>query len=128
MQGVGLADGRVVRADEAYIRESILNPGAKIVAGFPNIMPSFEGQVTELEVLELIAYIKSLGSPAAAGPGEGGGAGQGMGTAAGIGAPSAREQQGLENMPPPSPNPHSIQSDRSREVQPRVGGEVEETK
>ncbi len=128
MKGVGLADGRVVRADEAYIRESILDPGAKIVAGFPNIMPSFRGQVTEVGILELIAYIKSLGEPAMAGPGEGTGAGQGMGTASGIGAPSAREQQGLENMPPPSPNPHSVQSDRSHEIQPRVGGEVEETK
>jgi cytochrome c oxidase subunit II len=128
MKGVGLTDGRVVRADEAYLRESILDPGAKIVAGFPNIMPSFRGQVTEVGILELIAYIKSLGSAAMAGPGEGAGAGQGMGTATGIGAPSEREQQSLQNMAPPSPNPHSVQSDRSSEVQPRVGGEVEDTK
>jgi cytochrome c oxidase subunit II len=74
MKGVGLADGRVVRADDAYIRESILDPGAKIVAGFPNIMPSFQGQVTEPEILELIAYIRSLGAPASAGPGAGIGA------------------------------------------------------
>jgi len=47
-------------ADEAYIRESILNPSAKIVAGYPNIMPTYQGQVTEEQLLQLIAYVKSL--------------------------------------------------------------------
>ena len=42
-----LDDGRTVMADENYIRESILNPGAKIVAGFKPIMPTFQGQVSE---------------------------------------------------------------------------------
>jgi cytochrome c oxidase subunit 2 len=56
-----LDDGRTVLADESYIRESILNPNAKIVAGFkPNVMPSFQGQISEEGVLQLIAYIKSL--------------------------------------------------------------------
>ena len=42
---VALSDGRVVTADENYIRESILYPSAKIVAGFENIMPTFKGQI-----------------------------------------------------------------------------------
>src|SRR5207248_4019295 len=54
---VHLNDGRTVVMDESYIRESILNPQAKIVAGFEPIMPSFQGQVDEEGVLALIAYI-----------------------------------------------------------------------
>jgi len=70
-----LEGGQTVKPDEAYIRESILNPGAKIVAGFQPIMPTFQGQVTEDQLVQLIAFIKSLspgatatpsGSPAAA--------------------------------------------------------------
>jgi cytochrome c oxidase subunit 2 len=57
---VPLADGHTVVADEAYIRESIFDPGAKIVAGYQNIMPTFRGQVSEEEIIELIAWIKSL--------------------------------------------------------------------
>jgi cytochrome c oxidase subunit 2 len=55
-----LADGRVVKVDEDYIRESILNPTAKVVAGFQPIMPTFAGQVSEETLIELVAYIKSL--------------------------------------------------------------------
>ena len=55
-----LQDGASVTADEAYIRESILNPRAKIVAGFQPIMPTFQGQVSEEGVLELVEYVKSL--------------------------------------------------------------------
>lgn len=58
---VQLSDGRTVLADDAYLRESILEPNAKIVAGFePNIMPNFKGQLSEEQVIQLIAYIKSL--------------------------------------------------------------------
>jgi len=57
---VQLADGSTIVADEEYLRESILNPGAKIVAGFEPIMPIFQGQVDEEGVLALIAYIRSL--------------------------------------------------------------------
>jgi cytochrome c oxidase subunit 2 len=60
-----LEGGQTVLVDEAYIRESILNPQAKIVRGFPGVMPSFRGQLTEEQILALIAYIKSL-SPAPA--------------------------------------------------------------
>ncbi len=55
-----LNNGQVVKADENYIRESILNPQAKIVAGFGPIMPSFQGQVSEEQLMQLVAYIKSL--------------------------------------------------------------------
>ena len=57
-----LDDGRTVTADESYVRESILNPGVKIVSGFKNIMPTFQGQLTEEEVIGLVAYIKALGN------------------------------------------------------------------
>jgi cytochrome c oxidase subunit 2 len=60
---VQLQDGRRVVADEAYIRESIVNPQAKIVAGFPPLMPTFQGLVTEEQLLQLIAYVKSLSKP-----------------------------------------------------------------
>ncbi len=55
-----LTDGRSVMADDAYIRESIVNPGAKIVAGFRPVMPSFQGVITEDQVLALVAYVRSL--------------------------------------------------------------------
>jgi cytochrome c oxidase subunit 2 len=57
---VRLQDGRTMTADETYIRESIVNPGAKVVAGFQPIMPVYQGQVTEEGLLQLLAYIRSL--------------------------------------------------------------------
>jgi cytochrome c oxidase subunit 2 len=57
---VQLADGRVITADEAYIRESILQPSAKVVAGFQPLMPTFQGLINEEGVVQLIEYIKSL--------------------------------------------------------------------
>jgi cytochrome c oxidase subunit 2 len=57
-----LADGSMVTADDAYIRESILQPKAKIVAGYQPVMPTFQGLVTEEQILNLTAYIKSLES------------------------------------------------------------------
>jgi cytochrome c oxidase subunit 2 len=57
-----LSDGSTVTADEAYIRESILQPKAKIVAGYQPVMPTFQGLVTEEQILNLTAYIKSLQS------------------------------------------------------------------
>jgi cytochrome c oxidase subunit 2 len=66
---VKLQNGTSVVADEAYIRESIVNPQAKIVAGFPPIMPTFQGLVTEEQLLQLIAYIRSLNAqPGSAAP------------------------------------------------------------
>ncbi len=66
-----LADGSTVIADEAYIRESILQPKAKIVAGYQPVMPTFQGLVTEEQILSLTAYIKSLQSQPV--PAKGGG-------------------------------------------------------
>lgn len=58
---VKLTDGRSGVVDDAYIRESILNPNGKIVEGYrPDVMPNFQGQVSEEQILQLIAYIKSL--------------------------------------------------------------------
>lgn len=55
-----LTDGTTVTADDAYLRESMLDPGAKIVNGFTNVMPSFQGQLTDDEIAALIAFIQSL--------------------------------------------------------------------
>jgi cytochrome c oxidase subunit 2 len=55
-----LDDGRTVMADDNYVRESILQPGAKGLAGFKPIMPTFQGIVSEEQLLALIAYVKSL--------------------------------------------------------------------
>ena len=57
---VQLEDGRVITADENYIRESILTPGAKVVSGFKPIMPVFQGLVNEEQLNALVAYVKSL--------------------------------------------------------------------
>ena len=57
---VQIAGGDSVIADETYIRESILNPRAKVRAGFMPLMPTFEGQVSEEQLLDLIKYIRTL--------------------------------------------------------------------
>jgi cytochrome c oxidase subunit 2 len=82
-QPVPLQSGGTVIADENYIRESIFFPQKKVVAGYEPIMPTYEGRITEEQVLQLIAYIKSIGEapaggaqptaqPGAATPGAGG--------------------------------------------------------
>ncbi len=63
---VALADGRKVVADESYIRESILNPMVKVTAGWQPIMPTFQGQITEEQLTQLISYIRSLSGEAGA--------------------------------------------------------------
>lgn len=57
---VRLVGGQTVVADDAYIRNSILNPSAQVVEGFQPIMPTFKGQVTEEQLVSIVAYIKSL--------------------------------------------------------------------
>jgi cytochrome c oxidase subunit 2 len=59
-QRVPLKSGGSVVADYGYLRESILNPDAKIVAGYEPIMPSYKGQVNEVELLQVITFIRSL--------------------------------------------------------------------
>lgn len=58
-----LDNGQIVTVDDNYVRESILNPGARVVSGFKPIMPTFNGIVSEEQLLSLIAYIKSLNQP-----------------------------------------------------------------
>jgi cytochrome c oxidase subunit II len=84
---VELSGGGTVNADEAYLRESILDPTAKVVAGYQPIMPTFQGLVNEEGVLQLVEYIKSL-TPA---PGPG---------ASAAGAPVAPRKSGAATRPP----------------------------
>ncbi|MGD0415768.1 MAG: cytochrome c oxidase subunit II [Terriglobales bacterium] len=58
-----LEDGRTVIADENYLRESIVNPTAKIVNGFKPVMPTFQGIVSDEQLNALVAYVKSLSQP-----------------------------------------------------------------
>lgn len=72
---VQLSNGQRVDVDESYVRESITNPKAKVVAGYEPIMPTFQGQISEEQLLQLVSYIRSLskgpesgGTPAAQQP------------------------------------------------------------
>lgn len=58
-----------MRADETYVRESILYPDAKVVEGYKAIMPTFKGLVTEDGLLKLIEYVKSIGQRGGPRPG-----------------------------------------------------------
>jgi cytochrome c oxidase subunit 2 len=58
---VHLADGRALRADENYVRDSILTPKKDVVAGFEPIMPSFAGQIGEEDIEAIVHYIRSTG-------------------------------------------------------------------
>jgi cytochrome c oxidase subunit 2 len=82
---VALADGRTLVADENYIRECILDPGAKRVKGFQPIMPTFQGLVSEEQVNALVAYVKSLSSTKAP-----------AGTSASTAAPETKAQSQVE--------------------------------
>lgn len=64
---VELTDGSTVIADDDYIRESILQPNAKVVAGYQPIMPTFRGLVNETQMMQILSYIKSLSDTADAG-------------------------------------------------------------
>jgi cytochrome c oxidase subunit 2 len=77
---VHLKDGGTVVADDTYLRESILNPAAKIVAGYQPVMPTFQGQLGEEQLVQLLAYIKSLGGKTAQQP-----------SAPATGAPAAKD-------------------------------------
>ena len=68
-KSVEMADGTKVTADDNYIRESIYLPQAKVVKNYSPIMPTFKGQVDDIEMNALVAYIKSLGNSAAS-PGQ----------------------------------------------------------
>lgn len=58
---VPLSSGQIIAADDQYIRDSILLPGKELSAGYDNVMPSFTGQINEAEIMQIIAYLKSIG-------------------------------------------------------------------
>lgn len=58
-----LTDGNIIKSEESYLRESILNPNNKVVEGYQANMPSFQGIITEEQVIQLIAYMKSISVP-----------------------------------------------------------------
>jgi cytochrome c oxidase subunit 2 len=57
---VKLADGSTATFNDEYVRESLMLPNAKLTAGFQPLMPTYSGQLSEDQILDLIAYIKSL--------------------------------------------------------------------
>lgn len=59
---VPLSDGTFVRADDQYIRDSILLPNNQIAAGYQPLMPTYQGRISESQLFQLIAYIKSIGN------------------------------------------------------------------
>jgi cytochrome c oxidase subunit 2 len=61
---VPLADGTIAIADETYLRDSVLKPRAKIAAGYEPLMPSYEGKISEDELIAVVAYLKSLADEA----------------------------------------------------------------
>ena len=62
---VPLNDGSFVTADDVYLRDSILRPASQVVAGYKPIMPTYEGHISERDIIAIVSYIKSLGAPAA---------------------------------------------------------------
>ena len=62
-----MQSGQTLVADETYIRESIVNPQARLLEGYPPIMPTYQGLISEEALLQLTAYIKSLSPAPAAG-------------------------------------------------------------
>lgn len=62
---VELDTGEMVPYDEEYIRESIIDPGAKLIAGYSNMMPSYQGQLSDEDMISLVQYIKSISASGA---------------------------------------------------------------
>lgn len=58
-----LEDGQNIRVDEAYITQSMMDPGAHIVAGYQNVMPTYQGKLQGPESAAIVEYIKSLSTP-----------------------------------------------------------------
>ena len=57
-----LTDGSTVTANDAFLREAILNPSTRVTAGYAPIMPTYQGQVSEEGLIDLVEYIKNLNS------------------------------------------------------------------
>lgn len=98
---VKLANGQTVVADDQYIRNSILDPASQIVEGYSPIMPTFKGQVTEEQLMQLVAYIKSLSN--------------GNGTAAAPSAPAATSSVPMSNNANSSETMMPPKADRGKE-------------
>ncbi|QDU98098.1 cytochrome c oxidase subunit II [Lignipirellula cremea] len=97
---VKLTDGRTVIADDDYLRRSIVDPAAEVVAGFQPIMPTFKGQLGEESIFALTAYLKTLEAPTP-------GAGQAGEAAIGDTPPSdtdSKEADSKEAGPEPAPS------------------------
>jgi cytochrome c oxidase subunit 2 len=58
-----LDDGQNIRVDEAYITQSMMDPGAHLVAGYQNVMPTYQGKLQGPETAAIVEYIKSLRTP-----------------------------------------------------------------
>ncbi|NOK06835.1 MULTISPECIES: cytochrome c oxidase subunit II [Myxococcus] len=58
-----LDDGQTIRVDEAYITQSMMDPGAHLVAGYQNVMPTYQGKLQGPETAAIVEYIKSLRTP-----------------------------------------------------------------
>jgi len=55
-----LTDGSQVQATDAYLRDAILSPSQHVTAGYAPIMPTYQGQISEDGLIDLVEYIKSL--------------------------------------------------------------------
>jgi cytochrome c oxidase subunit 2 len=57
---VPLEGGKSVTADEEYLRESIVDPGEKVVKGYPNVMPTYKASMPPDDVRAVVEYLKTL--------------------------------------------------------------------
>lgn len=78
-----LADGRMVELDESYLRRSLVDPRADVAAGWEPVMPTYDGQISEEQILQIASYLRSLAPEAE--PASDGGAGGGAESAGGNG-------------------------------------------
>jgi cytochrome c oxidase subunit 2 len=111
---VPLANGQTVTADEGYLRESILRPAAKVVAGYQPIMPPYEGQISEDGIRQLIAYLRSLSTEGLPSP------------TVPAGRPAAKPRVGDEPAAAHSPASSEPQRDRGLQSSPRNANEDEQ--
>ena len=110
---VKLVGGGTVKADENYIRNSILNPASQVVEGYQPIMPTFKGQVTEEQLNALVAYIKSL-TPGASTSSSTAPAGNTAGMAPANSMTGNKADRGSTREPGSNPNPPANTSNSNR--------------
>ena len=111
---VKLVGGATVTANDEYIRNSILNPSSQVVEGFQPIMPTFKGQVTEEQLVSLVAYIKSLSGVTGTGTSP---------AAANTAAPAANTSQAANSMTPPRADRGAANTQGSNPNAPKTGSE-----